>query len=71
MDYDLTDIFTIALCTVLCGGDSFYDMDEFSEVRLDWLKSFLRLRNGAPAHDIFNRVFQGLAPDKFSDYLPR
>lgn len=71
VDHDLPDILTIALCTILCGGDSFYDMEEFGEVRLDWLKTFLRLRNGAPTHDTYNRVFQALDPEPFGDCLSR
>lgn len=71
VDHDLPDILTIALCTVLCGGDSFYDMEEFGEVRLDWLRTFLRLRHGAPTHDTYNRVFQALDPEKFGDGLAR
>jgi len=71
VDHDLPDILTVALCTVLCGGDSFYDMEEFGEVRLDWLKTFLRLRNGAPKHDTYNRVFQALDPEKFGACLAR
>ncbi len=71
VDQDLPDILTIALCTVICGGDSFYDMEEFGQVRLDWLKTFLRLRNGDPTHDTYNRVFQALDPEKFGDCLSR
>ena len=71
VDHDLPDILTIALCTILCGGDSFYDMEEFGEVRLDWLKTFLHLRNGAPTHDTYNRVFQALDPEKFGECLTR
>jgi predicted transposase YbfD/YdcC len=71
VDHDLPDLLTIALCTILCGGDSFYDMEEFGEVRLDWLKTFLRLRNGAPTHDTYNRVFQALDPESFGDVLAR
>jgi predicted transposase YbfD/YdcC len=71
VDHDLPDILTIALCTILCGGDSFYDMEEFGQVRLDWLKTFLPLRHGAPKHDTYNRVFQALDPEKFGDCLAR
>jgi predicted transposase YbfD/YdcC len=70
-DHDLVDILVIALCTVLVGGESFYDMEEFAEIRLDWLKTFLRLRNGAPSHDTFNRVFQALDADQLADALSR
>jgi predicted transposase YbfD/YdcC len=71
VDHDLPDILTVALCTILCGGDSFYDMEEFGQVRLEWLKTFLRLRNGAPTHDTYNRVFQALDPEHFGDGLAR
>lgn len=71
VDHDLVDILTIALCTILCGGDSFYDMEEFGQVRVDWLKTFLRLRHGAPTHDTYNRVFQALDPEQFGDCLAR
>jgi predicted transposase YbfD/YdcC len=70
-DHELVDILVIALCTILVGGDSFYDMEEFAEVRLSWLKSFLRLRNGAPSHDTFNRVFQALDARQLADCLSR
>jgi predicted transposase YbfD/YdcC len=70
-DHDLVDLLVIALCTILVGGDSFYDMEEFAEVRLSWLKTFLRLRNGAPSHDTFNRVFQALDQQQLADSLSR
>ena len=70
-DHDLVDILVIALCATLCGGDSFYDMEEFAQVRLPWLKTFLRLRNGAPSHDTFNRVFQALDGRQLADCLSR
>lgn len=46
-------------------------MEEFGEVRLGWLRTFLRLRNGAPQHDTYNRVFQALDSKPFSDCLAR
>jgi predicted transposase YbfD/YdcC len=70
-EHDLVDILVVALCTILCGGDSFYDMEEFAQVRLPWLKTFLRLRNGAPSHDTFNRVFQALDASALADSLSR
>ena len=35
------------------------------------MKTFLRLRNGAPTHDTYNRVFQALDPEQFGDCLAR
>ena len=71
VDHDLPDLLTSALCTILCGGESFYDREEFGPVRLDGLKTFLRLRNGTPTHDTCNRVFQALDPEHFGECLSR
>jgi len=31
-DHDLVDLLVIALCTILVGGNSFYDMEEFAAI---------------------------------------
>jgi predicted transposase YbfD/YdcC len=70
-EHDLVELLVIALCTLLCRGESFYDMEEFARVRLQWLRTFLTLRGGVPSHDTFNRVFQALDPKMFADCLSR
>jgi len=64
-DHDLVDILVIAVCTLLCGGESFNDMEDFGHAKEPWFKAFLTLRNGIPSHDTFNRVFAALDPKKF------
>ncbi len=70
-EHDLVELLVIALCTLLCRGESFYDMEEFARVRLAWLRTFLTLGGGVPSHDTFNRVFQALDPKRFADSLSR
>ena len=67
----LPDVLTIALCAVLCGADSFEDMEVFGEAKLDWFKTFLDLPHGIPSHDTFNRVFAALDPQKFLECFMR
>ncbi len=38
----------IAICTLLCAGESFNDMADFGRAKADWLKTSLTLRNGIP-----------------------
>jgi len=66
-DHDLVDILVIGVCTLLCAGETFNDMEDFGKAKYDWFKSFLRLRNGIPSHDTFNRVFAALDPKEFLD----
>src|SRR5947208_1991621 len=64
-DHDLIDVLVIAICCLLCAGQSFNDMEDFGKAKYDWFKTFLSLRNGIPSHDTFNRVFQALDPKQF------
>jgi predicted transposase YbfD/YdcC len=70
-DHDLIDILVIAICTLLCAGESFNDMEDFGKAKADWFKTFLRLRHGIPSHDTFNRLFAALDPQAFLDCFLR
>ena len=63
--HDLLEILMIALCTVLCGGQTAVDMAEFAEDKEAFLRSFLTLKHGLPSHDTFSRIFRLLDPEPF------
>jgi predicted transposase YbfD/YdcC len=63
--HDFHDLLTIALCTVLSGGENATDMAEFAKAKEPFLRGFLRLPNGVPSHDTFSRLFRLLDPEKF------
>ena len=65
----LHDIMVIALCTLLCGGETCTDMALFGRAKRGFLESFLKLPNGIPSHDTFSRLFRLLNPEGFHTWF--
>lgn len=62
--HQLIDIIIITICAVICGADTWVDLEAYGESKYEWLKSFLELPNGIPSHDTFARVFARLDPEQ-------
>ncbi len=67
--HKLEDIIIIGLCTLICDGNDFTDMEEFGIQRQALLRQFLELPNGIPDSDTFRRVFEHLNPEALSECL--
>jgi predicted transposase YbfD/YdcC len=61
----LLDIVVIAVCAVICGADTWVDIEEYGRAKYEWLKRFLPWPHGIPSDDTFARVFARLAPEAF------
>jgi predicted transposase YbfD/YdcC len=61
----LQDIIVIAVCAVIAGAQDWQEIETFGRKRRDWLKGYLKLPNGIPSHDTFERVFDRLQPKAF------
>ena len=57
----LTDILVLTILAVICGADSWVEVEEFGEEKEDWLKTFLILKHGIPSHDTIGRVFASIS----------
>ncbi len=62
IQHKLIDIITIAICAVICGADTWVDIETYGLAKKEWFKQFLELPNGIPSHDTFARVFARLNP---------
>jgi hypothetical protein len=67
VDHFLIDIISIAICAVICGADSWVEIEAFGQAKEQWLRQFLILPNGIPSHDTFGRVFAWLDPQEFQN----
>ncbi len=69
--HSLADILGVTLCAVICGADSFDEIERFGQARVDWLREWFPLPNGVPSHDTFNRVLSALDRRAFATCFGR
>jgi predicted transposase YbfD/YdcC len=62
LKHPLVDIIIVGFCGVLGGCEDFVEIAEWAKGNEAFLRTFLELPHGIPAHDTFNRVFALLKP---------
>lgn len=63
--HSLEDILVLTLLAVICGAESWVDIEDFGKCNKSWLKKFLKFSNGIPSHDTIGGVFRRLEPEQF------
>jgi predicted transposase YbfD/YdcC len=71
VEHRLLDIVALTICAVICGADSWVEIEAYGHSKVDWLKRFLALPNGIPSHDTISRLFAVLDPDQLQDCFIR
>jgi predicted transposase YbfD/YdcC len=69
--YDLVELLVTAVAAVLCGADTFVEIEMWADSQLDWLRKYLPLESGIPSHDTFGRLFGLIDPDQFESAFRR
>lgn len=64
-DHMLVEVLLIAICAILCGAESWSEVEEFGNAKEAWLKQYLTLAAGIPSHDTFSRIFRLLNAAEF------
>jgi predicted transposase YbfD/YdcC len=59
------DIVFITLTAVICGAETWEEIAEFGHSKQNFLVRFIKLENGIPSPDTFNRFFASLNPKVF------
>lgn len=67
--HSLQNILIIAICSILCGADSWLAIETIGKAKLSWFRKFLWLPHGIPSHDTFARVFVWLDPKALQGIL--
>ena len=61
----LEDIIFITIAAVICGAETWNDIEAYGNQKEQWLRKYLKLPYGIPSHDTFNRVFAAIDPIEF------
>lgn len=69
--HQLSDIFFITLCAVICGADDWVAIETFGKAKERWLTELLGLKHGIPSHDTFGNVFAVIDTRQFSTCFSR
>ncbi|NJL42963.1 MAG: ISAs1 family transposase [Pseudanabaena sp. SU_2_4] len=60
----LVDMVMIAICAIICGADTWVEIEQYGLSKQSLLSAFLELPNGIPCHDTFERLFARLRPEQ-------
>jgi predicted transposase YbfD/YdcC len=63
IEHLLIDIVLLTICAVICGAQSWVEIENYGMAKQEWLKTFLELPNGIPSHAPIARVFARLRPE--------
>ena len=67
----LSDMLVISLCAIISGADSWTQVAEYGQSKIDWFREFLELPDGIPSHDTFGRLFARIDPEGFRNFFAR
>jgi predicted transposase YbfD/YdcC len=65
------DIIFITIAAVICGAETWNDIENYGKSKEAWLRQYLQLPHGIPSHDTFNRFFSALDPEEFEQAFIR
>ena len=69
MLHPLVNVLLIGFAAILCGGESFEDMERFGEGKRDFFAVHLEMGAGVPSHDTFRRVFEMIRSEELLGVL--
>ena len=67
--HTLETLIIIGVCTIMCGGEDYVDMETFGVERLEWFQKIIPDLTIIPDSDTFRRTFERLNPSELSNCL--
>ena len=61
------EVVVLTIVAFLANCNDWVSVERFAKARLKWLRTFLKLPNGAPSHDTIGRIFAMLRPEELAE----
>ena len=65
--YPMPELLLLSLCAMISGCESWLDIEQYGQHKLNYLRKFLPYEFGAPSDDTLRRFFRALDPDAFQE----
>lgn len=65
--HPMEEILFLTICGILCGSESWEDLELFGESKLEFLREYLPYKNGVPSDDTIRRFYRRLNPKSFQE----
>ena len=63
--HKLEDILFIAVVATIANASCWEEVADFAKTRVNWLRQYIELPEGAPSHDTFERTFKWIDGKQF------
>lgn len=61
--HNLVDLLVIILLGIICGCETWIDIEDYAHSKEEWLKTFLDLPGGVPSNDTYRRLMERISPE--------
>jgi len=63
--HPMPEILLLTLCAVICGAESWDDIETFGQAKVEFLRRYLPYDHGIPSDDTLRRFFRAIDPTQF------
>lgn len=67
IQHKLVDLLVIILLGVICGCETWIEIEDYAHAKYEWLKTILELPGGVPSNDTYRRLMTRMLPQKLEE----
>ena len=67
IQHKLVDLLVIILLGVICGCETWIEIEDYAHAKYEWLKTTLELPGGVPSNDTYRRLMTRMLPQRLEE----